>query len=166
MADGPLVGVMMGSSSDWETMRNAAQTLRDLEIPHEVRVLSAHRTPDEAAEYAASAAERGLRVIIAGAGGAAALPGSVAAKTDLPVIGVPVKGWALDGLDSLLSMAQMPRGYPVATVAIGRAGAVNSALLAARILALSDAGIAERLAAFREARTREILDAPPPSLDD
>ena len=166
MADGPLVGVMMGSSSDWETMRNAAQTLRDLEIPHEVRVLSAHRTPDEAAAYAASAAERGLRVIIAGAGGAAALPGSVAAKTDLPVIGVPVKGWALDGLDSLLSMAQMPRGYPVATVAIGRAGAVNSALLAARILALSDAGIAERLAAFREARTREILDAPPPSLDD
>lgn len=166
MADGPLVGVMMGSSSDWETMRNAAQTLRDLQIPHEVRVLSAHRTPDEAAAYAASAAERGLRVIIAGAGGAAALPGSVAAKTDLPVIGVPVKGWALDGLDSLLSMAQMPRGYPVATVAIGRAGAVNSALLAARILALSDAGIAERLAAFREARTREILDAPPPSLDD
>ena len=166
MADGPLVSVMMGSSSDWETMRNAAQTLRDLEIPHEVRVLSAHRTPDEAAEYAASAAERGLRVIIAGAGGAAALPGSVAAKTDLPVIGVPVKGWALDGLDSLLSMAQMPRGYPVATVAIGRAGAVNSALLAARILALSDAGIGERLAAFREARTREILDAPPPSLDD
>ena len=166
MADGPLVGVMMGSSSDWETMRNAAQTLRDLEIPHEVRVLSAHRTPDEAAAYAASAAGRGLRVIIAGAGGAAALPGAVAAKTDLPVIGVPVKGWALDGLDSLLSMAQMPRGYPVATVAIGRAGAVNSALLAARILALSDAGIGARLAAFREARTREILDAPPPSLDD
>ena len=166
MADGPLVGVMMGSSSDWETMRNAAQTLRDLEIPHEVRVLSAHRTPDEAAGYAASAAGRGLRVIIAGAGGAAALPGAVAAKTDLPVIGVPVKGWALDGLDSLLSMAQMPRGYPVATVAIGRAGAVNSALLAARILALSDAGIGARLAAFREARTREILDAPPPSLDD
>ena len=166
MAGQPLVGVMMGSASDWETMRNAAQTLRDLGIAHEVRVLSAHRTPDQAAEYAATAAERGLRVIIAGAGGAAALPGAVAAKTDLPVIGVPVKGWATDGLDSLLSMAQMPRGFPVATVAIGRTGAVNAALLAARILGLADEEIAASVRAFRERQTREILDAPPPSLDD
>ena len=163
--DGVVVGVMMGSHSDWETMRHAASTLEELGISWEARVLSAHRTPDETAAYAAQAAGRGIRVLIAAAGGAAALPGAVAAKTDLPVIGVPMKGWATDGMDSLLSMAQMPRGVPVGTVAIGRAGAVNSALLAARILALSDAGVAERVAAYREARAREALEAPHPTLE-
>lgn len=165
-AQGTQVGVMMGSHSDWETMRHAASTLEELGIAWEARVLSAHRTPDETAAYAAEAAGRGIRVLIAAAGGAAALPGAVAAKTDLPVIGVPMKGWATDGLDSLLSMAQMPRGVPVATVAIGRAGAVNSALLAARILALGDAAIAERVAAYREARAREALEASHPTLSD
>lgn len=165
-AQGIQVGVMMGSHSDWETMRHAAATLEELGIAWEARVLSAHRTPDETASYAAEAAGRGIRVLIAAAGGAAALPGAVAAKTDLPVIGVPMKGWATDGLDSLLSMAQMPRGVPVATVAIGRAGAVNSALLAARILALGDAAIAERVAAYREARALEALEAPHPTLSD
>ena len=163
---GVRVGVMMGSHSDWETMRHAASTLEELGIAWEARVLSAHRTPDETAAYAAEAAERGIRVLIAAAGGAAALPGAVAAKTDLPVIGVPMKGWATDGLDSLLSMAQMPRGVPVATVAIGRAGAVNSALLAARILALGDEQIAAQVAAYREARAREALEAPHPALSD
>ena len=165
-AQGTQVGVMMGSHSDWETMRHAAATLEELGIAWEARVLSAHRTPDETAAYTAAAAGRGIGVLIAAAGGAAALPGAVAAKTDLPVIGVPMKGWATDGLDSLLSMAQMPRGVPVATVAIGRAGAVNSALLAARILALGDAAIAERVAAYREARAREALEAPHPTLSD
>ena len=165
MADGVAVGVMMGSHSDWETMRHAASTLEELGISWEARVLSAHRTPDETAAYAAQAAGRGIQVLIAAAGGAAALPGAVAAKTDLPVIGVPMKGWATDGLDSLLSMVQMPRGVPVGTVAIGRAGAVNSALLAARILALSDAGVAERVAAYREARARDALEAPHPTLE-
>ena len=164
-SDGVVVGVMMGSHSDWETMRHAASTLEELGISWEARVLSAHRTPDETAAYAAQAAGRGIQVLIAAAGGAAALPGAVAAKTDLPVIGVPMKGWATDGLDSLLSMVQMPRGVPVGTVAIGRAGAVNSALLAARILALSDAGVAERVAAYREARAREALEAPHPTLE-
>ena len=163
---GVQVGVMMGSHSDWETMRHAASTLEELGIAWEARVLSAHRTPDETAAYAADAAGRGIRVLIAAAGGAAALPGAVAAKTDLPVIGVPMKGWATDGLDSLLSMAQMPRGVPVGTVAIGRAGAVNSALLAARILALGDEQIAARVAAYREARAREALEAPHPTLLD
>ena len=163
---GVQVGVMMGSHSDWETMRHAASTLEELGIVWEARVLSAHRTPDETAAYAADAAGRGIQVLIAAAGGAAALPGAVAAKTDLPVIGVPMKGWATDGLDSLLSMAQMPRGVPVATVAIGRAGAVNSALLAARILALGDEQIAARVAAYRETRAREALEAPHPSLSD
>ena len=160
-----VVGVMMGSHSDWETMRHTAATLESLGIAWEARVLSAHRTPDETADYAGGAVERGLQVIIAGAGGAAALPGAVAAKTPLPVIGVPVKGWATDGLDSLLSMAQMPRGFPVATVAIGRTGAVNAALLAARILALSDPSIGERLAEDRDNRAREALDPPHPTLD-
>lgn len=163
---GVQVGVMMGSHSDWETMRHAASTLEELGIAWEARVLSAHRTPDETAAYAAEAAGRGIRVLIAAAGGAAALPGAVAAKTDLPVIGVPMKGWATDGLDSLLSMAQMPRGVPVATVAIGRAGAVNSVLLAARILALGDEQIAAQVAAYREARAREALEAPHPALSD
>ena len=163
---GVQVGVMMGSHSDWETMRHAAATLEELGIVWEARVLSAHRTPDETAAYAAEAAGRGIGVLIAAAGGAAALPGAVAAKTDLPVIGVPMKGWATDGLDSLLSMAQMPRGVPVATVAIGRAGAVNSALLAARILSLGDAELAGRVAEYRETRAREALDAPHPTLSD
>ena len=163
---GVQVGVMMGSHSDWETMRHAAATLEELGIVWEARVLSAHRTPDETAAYAAEAAGRGIGVLIAAAGGAAALPGAVAAKTDLPVIGVPMKGWATDGLDSLLSMAQMPRGVPVATVAIGRAGAVNSALLAARILSLGDAKLAGRVADYRETRAREALDAPHPTLSD
>ena len=165
MPDAPLVGVMMGSHSDWETIKNTASTLESLGIAWEARVLSAHRTPDETAEYAATAAGRGIKVIIAAAGGAAALPGAVAAKTPLPVIGVPVKGWATDGLDSLLSMAQMPRGVPVATVAIGRTGAVNAALLAGRILALSDPAIAEQVEADRTRRAEEQLSQPHPTLD-
>ena len=165
MPDAPLVGVMMGSHSDWETIKNTASTLELLGISWEARVLSAHRTPDETADYAATAAGRGIKVIIAAAGGAAALPGAVAAKTPLPVIGVPVKGWATDGLDSLLSMAQMPRGVPVATVAIGRTGAVNAALLAGRILALSDEAIAEQVDADRVRRAEEQLSQPHPTLD-
>ena len=165
MTDGPLVGVMMGSHSDWDTIKNTASTLESLGISWEARVLSAHRTPDETAEYAAEAQGRGIEVIIAAAGGAAALPGAVAAKTPLPVIGVPVKGWATDGLDSLLSMAQMPRGVPVATVAIGRTGAVNAALLAGRILALSHPEIAEAVNRDRQQRAEEQLSQPHPTLD-
>ncbi|MCY3559135.1 MAG: 5-(carboxyamino)imidazole ribonucleotide mutase [Chloroflexi bacterium] len=165
MTDGPLVGVMMGSHSDWETIKNTASTLESLGISWEARVLSAHRTPDETAEYAAEAQGRGIKVIIAAAGGAAALPGAVAAKTPIPVIGVPVKGWATDGLDSLLSMAQMPRGVPVATVAIGRTGAVNAALLAGRILALSDPAIADAVARDSAQRAAEQLSQPHPTLD-
>ena len=165
MTDGPLVGVMMGSHSDWDTIKNTASTLESLGITWEARVLSAHRTPDETADYAAEAQGRGIKVIIAAAGGAAALPGAVAAKTPIPVIGVPVKGWATDGLDSLLSMAQMPRGVPVATVAIGRTGAVNAALLAGRILALSDPQIADAVNRDREQRAAEQLSQPHPTLD-
>ncbi len=165
MTDGPLVGVMMGSHSDWDTIKNTASTLESLGISWEARVLSAHRTPDETADYAAEAQGRGIKVIIAAAGGAAALPGAVAAKTPVPVIGVPVKGWATDGLDSLLSMAQMPRGVPVATVAIGRTGAVNAALLAGRILALSDPQIADAVNRDREQRAAEQLSQPHPTLD-
>ena len=165
MTNGPLVGVMMGSHSDWDTIKNTASTLESLGISWEARVLSAHRTPDETAEYAAEAQGRGIKVIIAAAGGAAALPGAVAAKTPIPVIGVPVKGWATDGLDSLLSMAQMPRGVPVATVAIGRTGAVNAALLAGRILALSDPEIADAVNRDRERRAEEQLSQPHPTLD-
>ena len=165
MTDGPLVGVMMGSHTDWDTIKNTASTLESLGISWEARVLSAHRTPDETAEYAAEAQGRGIKVIIAAAGGAAALPGAVAAKTPIPVIGVPVKGWATDGLDSLLSMAQMPRGVPVATVAIGRTGAVNAALLAGRILALSDPEIADAVNRDRERRAEEQLSQPHPTLD-
>ena len=156
-----VVGVVMGSRSDWETMSHAVQTLERLEVEAETRVLSAHRTPDELAEWAAGAEGRGIRVIVAGAGGAAALPGAVAAKTALPVLGVPMESKSLGGLDSLLSMAQMPAGIPVGTLAIGRAGAVNAALLAAAILAVSDEGVRARLAAFREEQTRAVLDAPP-----
>jgi 5-(carboxyamino)imidazole ribonucleotide mutase len=157
-----LVGVIMGSSSDWETMQAAADTLDSLGIAHEVRVISAHRTPDLLFEYAAAARGRGLRVIIAGAGGAAHLPGMTAAKTSLPVLGVPVQTKTLNGLDSLLSIAQMPSGVPVATFAIGGAGAKNAALFAAAILANDDAQIGAALDAFRAAQTAAVLAKPDP----
>ena len=159
----PLVGVIMGSRSDWETMRHAAETLEALGIPFETRVVSAHRTPDLLFAYAEEAADRGLRVVIAGAGGAAHLPGMTAAKTPLPVLGVPVESKALSGIDSLLSIAQMPAGVPVGTLAIGMAGAVNAALLAAAILALDDERIAARLREFRAAQTQSVLDRPDPA---
>ncbi|MGI8974925.1 MAG: 5-(carboxyamino)imidazole ribonucleotide mutase [Gaiella sp.] len=159
----PLVGLIMGSRSDWETMRHSAETLEALGVPFEQRVVSAHRTPDLLMEYAATAEARGLRVLIAGAGGAAHLPGMAAAKTSLPVLGVPVESKALSGLDSLLSIVQMPAGVPVGTLAIGRAGAVNAALLAASILAGSDPGIRDRLAAYRTTQTQTVLDAPDPA---
>jgi 5-(carboxyamino)imidazole ribonucleotide mutase len=159
-----LVGVIMGSRSDWETMSHAVATLEQLGIEAEARVLSAHRTPDELAEWAAGAAGRGLRVIVAGAGMAAALPGAIAAKTALPVLGVPMESKVAGGLDSLLSMSQMPAGIPVGALAIGRAGAVNAALLAAAILALSDDGIRERLDAYRAEQTRAVLEAQDPSV--
>ncbi len=151
----------MGSASDWETMRHAAETLHQFGITHETRIVSAHRTPARLGEYASQARARGLRVIIAGAGGAAHLPGMVAAMTPLPVLGVPVQGHALNGLDSLLSIVQMPAGVPVGTLAIGRAGAVNAALLAAAILALADPALAGRLDAWREAQTAAVAEAPP-----
>jgi len=157
-----LVGVIMGSSSDWETMKPAAETLEKLAIPHEVRVVSAHRTPDLLFEYASSAKARGLEVIIAGAGGAAHLPGMTAAKTTLPVLGVPVPSRSLSGLDSLLSMVQMPAGVPVATFAIGAAGAVNAALAAAAILAIKHASIDAALRAYRETQTAAVLQKPDP----
>jgi 5-(carboxyamino)imidazole ribonucleotide mutase len=156
----PLVGVIMGSRSDWATMRRAVETLDALLVPHEVRIVSAHRTPDRLAEYARAARGRGLRVIVAGAGGAAHLPGMCAAWTPLPVLGVPIESPSLNGLDSLLSIVQMPAGVPVATLAIGAAGAVNAALLAAAILALSDPALAERLDASRAAQTAAVADAP------
>lgn len=158
----PKVGVIMGSKSDWETMRHAALTLEQLGIAHEVRVVSAHRTPDLLFEYAASAKERGPEVIIAGAGGAAHLPGMTAAKTPLPVLGVPVESHSLKGLDSLLSIVQMPAGIPVATLAIGRAGAVNAALLAASILANKYPEVAARLEAYRQQQTQSVLAQPDP----
>ena len=156
----PLVGIIMGSTSDWETMRHAAETLDALGVAHETRVVSAHRTPDRLYDYARGAAGRGLRVIVAGAGGAAHLPGMAAAMTPLPVLGVPVASKALSGLDSLLSIVQMPGGVPVGTLAIGKAGAINAALLAAAILALGDAALAGRLAAWRAAQTDGVADAP------
>jgi 5-(carboxyamino)imidazole ribonucleotide mutase len=149
----PLVGIIMGSQSDWPTLRHAAETLGRLSIPHETRVVSAHRTPDRLREYADTARARGLRVIIAGAGGAAHLPGMCAAWTSLPVLGVPIESHSLKGIDSLLSIVQMPAGVPVGTLAIGRAGAVNAALLAAAILAISDPPLAARLDALRAAQT-------------
>ncbi len=152
----------MGSRSDWETMRHCADTLEALAVPFEQRVVSAHRTPDLLFEYAGSAEARGLQVLIAGAGGAAHLPGMAAAKTALPVFGVPVESKTLKGMDSLLSIVQMPAGVPVGTLAIGRAGAVNAALLAAAVLALRDAGIRERLAAYRAEQTRSVLSDPDP----
>jgi 5-(carboxyamino)imidazole ribonucleotide mutase len=165
MSDGtaPLVGVIMGSRSDWETMRHAVETLEQLEVPHEHRVVSAHRTPDLLFEYAATARERGLKVLIAGAGGAAHLPGMAASKTSLPVLGVPVQSKALSGIDSLLSIAQMPAGIPVGTLAIGRSGAINAALLAAAILSTSDAGVAAALEQFRAEQTADVLANPDPS---
>lgn len=158
----PLVGVIMGSQSDWETMRHAADLLRELRISHESEVVSAHRTPRKLVDYASSAASRGIRVVIAGAGGAAHLPGMAAALTELPVLGVPVVSKALDGLDSLLSIVQMPAGIPVHTFALGRAGAVNAALAAAAILALADPALARRLRDFRARQTRAVLANPVP----
>ena len=160
---GPLVGVIMGSRTDWDTMRHAVETLEELGVPVETRVVSAHRTPDLLFEYASTAAERGLQVIVAGAGGAAHLPGMVAAKTHLPVFGVPVESHALKGMDSLLSIVQMPAGVPVGTLAIGRSGAVNAALLAAAVVALGDGGVRERLMRFREAQTENVLEHPDPA---
>ncbi len=162
-AQAPVVGIIMGSRSDWETMRHAAEQLEALGIAFETEVVSAHRTPDKLFEYASSAEARGLQVIVAGAGGAAHLPGMAASKTLLPVLGVPVESKTLQGLDSLLSINQMPAGVPVGTLSIGRAGAVNAALLAAAIVARSDPGVRERLAAFRERQTEAVLAAPDPS---
>lgn len=159
----PLVGVIMGSRSDWKTLEHAAKTLEQLRLPYEKRVVSAHRTPDLLYKYAESAAARGLEVIIAGAGGAAHLPGMTAAKTSLPVLGVPVKSRALKGVDSLLSILQMPAGVPVGTLAIGEAGAVNAALLAAAILGNKYPAIRKRLDAFRRKQTRTVLRHPDPS---
>jgi 5-(carboxyamino)imidazole ribonucleotide mutase len=159
----PLVGIIMGSSSDWETMRHAAETLKRLSVPFETRIVSAHRTPDLLFEYAAGAEGRGLEVLIAGAGGAAHLPGMTASKTLLPVIGVPIQSKALNGLDSLLSIAQMPAGVPVATVAIGEPGAKNAALLAAAILAARHPPLRDALRAFRERQTAEVLAKPDPA---
>jgi len=158
--DAPKVGIIMGSQSDWPTMQHAADTLTALDVPHEVRIVSAHRTPDRMARYAKDARARGLCVIVAGAGGAAHLPGMCAAYTTLPVLGVPMQTHALDGMDSLLSIVQMPAGIPVGTLAIGRAGAVNAALLAAAILSLSDAALAARLDAHRAAQTDAVADMP------
>ena len=154
----PLVGVIMGSTSDWETMRHAHETLDELGIPHECRVVSAHRTPGWMAEYAAGAEERGIQVIVAGAGGAAHLPGMVAAQTVLPVLGVPVESRALKGMDSLLSIVQMPGGVPVGTLAIGKAGAANAALLAVRFLATTRPDLREKLREFVEEQTRRVRE--------
>jgi 5-(carboxyamino)imidazole ribonucleotide mutase len=155
------VGVIMGSASDWATMRRAAEVLEALEVAHEVRIVSAHRTPDRLYAYAQEAKARGLRVIIAGAGGAAHLPGMTAAMTPLPVLGVPVQSAALNGMDSLLSIVQMPKGIPVGTLAIGEAGAVNAGLLAAAILATTDDALAARLEAYRADQTAAVNEAPP-----
>ncbi len=157
---GPLVGIIMGSTSDWETMRHAADMLETLQIAHETRVVSAHRTPQRLFEYADGAAARGLKLIIAGAGGAAHLPGMAAAITALPVLGVPVESKALNGIDSLLSIVQMPAGIPVGTLAIGKPGAINAALLAAAMLATQDGALGERLAAWRAEQTDAVPDVP------
>jgi 5-(carboxyamino)imidazole ribonucleotide mutase len=159
----PLVGVIMGSKSDWDTMRHAVETLDALGVPNETKVVSAHRTPDLLFEYAETARDRGIRVIIAGAGGAAHLPGMVSAKTTLPVLGVPVESKALQGIDSLLSIVQMPAGVPVGTLAIGKSGAVNAALLAAAILGTTDEEIRHALDTFRQTQTQAVLDNPNPS---
>src|SRR3954462_1637003 len=156
----PLVGIIMGSKSDWETMRHAAETLDALGVAHETRIVSAHRTPKRLYDYAHSAKDRGLKVVIAGAGGAAHLPGMAASMTSLPVLGVPVETQALKGMDSLLSIVQMPAGVPVGTLAIGKAGAINAALLAAAMLATSDDALARRLEAWREKQTGSVAEAP------
>lgn len=158
--DKPLVGIIMGSRSDWPTLRAAADVLDALRVPYETRIVSAHRTPKRLYDYATSARERGLKVIVAGAGGAAHLPGMAASMTELPVLGVPVESKALKGLDSLLSIAQMPAGVPVGTLAIGEAGAANAGLLAAQILALSDKKLATRVMAWRAAQTDGVAEAP------
>jgi 5-(carboxyamino)imidazole ribonucleotide mutase len=157
MSESPIVGVLMGSKSDWETMQESVRTLRQLGIPFEAHVASAHRTPDKVIHFCETAEARGLKVIIAAAGGAAHLAGFCAGKTHLPVLGVPMKGWALDGLDSLLSTVQMPAGIPVATFAIGKAGAINAALFAAQFLATGDPALRDRVLAFRQAQTEKIL---------
>jgi len=156
----PLVGIIMGSTSDWETMRHAAEKLEELGVPHETKVVSAHRTPQRLYDYATSAAGRGLKVIIAGAGGAAHLPGMAASMTHLPVLGVPIESKALKGVDSLYSIVQMPGGVPVGTLAIGKAGAINAGLLAAAILATSDEALAERLKAWRAKQTDSVAIDP------
>jgi len=158
--DGPLVGIIMGSKSDWETMRHAADVLDQLDVSHETKIVSAHRTPKRLYDYAHSAKERGLKLVIAGAGGAAHLPGMTASMTDLPVLGVPIETQALKGMDSLLSIVQMPAGIPVGTLAIGKAGAINAGLLAAAILANEDAALGKRLRAWREAQTGSVAEAP------
>lgn len=160
----PLVGIVMGSRSDWETMRRAAETLDQLGVPHETRVVSAHRTPDLLMEYASTARDRGIEVVIAGAGGAAHLPGMIASKTTLPVLGVPVRSKALSGMDSLLSIAQMPAGVPVGTLAIGEAGAVNAAILAASIVANAHPEHRAALDGMRQAQTERVLADPDPSV--
>lgn len=160
MSDSPKVGIIMGSQSDWPVMKEAARILEGLGVSHESRIVSAHRTPDRLVEYANSAKERGLKVIIAGAGGAAHLPGMTAAMTPLPVLGVPVQSKTLSGLDSLLSIVQMPRGVPVGTLAIGEAGAVNSGLMAAAIVALNDDTVAAKLDAYRAAQTDGVAEVP------
>jgi 5-(carboxyamino)imidazole ribonucleotide mutase len=160
MAEAPLVGIIMGSRSDWETMRHAAETLDGLGVPYEVRVASVHRTPERLYDYARTAAERGLKVIVAGAGGAAHLPGMAASMTRLPVLGVPVESKALKGMDSLLSIVQMPAGVPVGTLAIGQPGAANAGLLAAAILATSDDALAARIDAWRKAQTDGVAERP------
>jgi len=157
---GPLIGIIMGSRSDWETMRHAAEVLDKLGVPHETKVVSAHRTPRRLYDYAHSARERGLRVIVAGAGGAAHLPGMAASMTSLPVLGVPVETKSLKGMDSLLSIVQMPAGVPVGTLAIGKSGAINAALLAAAILASSDTQLAARIDRFREEQTSSVAETP------
>ncbi len=165
MADA-LVGLIMGSKSDWDTMQHAAQMLDALGVPHETKIVSAHRTPDLLFEYAASAEQRGIEVIIAGAGGAAHLPGMTAAKTTLPVLGVPVESKALQGIDSLLSIVQMPAGVPVGTLAIGKPGAINAALLAASIVAINRPDVRERLRAFRAEQTSAVLAQPDPAANE
>ncbi|MGE0723826.1 MAG: 5-(carboxyamino)imidazole ribonucleotide mutase [Alphaproteobacteria bacterium] len=157
----PVVGIIMGSTSDWETMRHAAETLAALGVAHEVRVVSAHRTPERLYHYAKTARDRGLKVVIAGAGGAAHLPGMAASMTPLPVLGVPVESHALKGMDSLLSIAQMPAGVPVGTLAIGRAGAINAALLAGAIVALGDPAVAAALDGWRMRQTAAVPETPP-----
>lgn len=160
MSGSPLIGIIMGSQSDWETMKVAADLLAEFDIPHETHIVSAHRTPDRLYEYAKTAKDRGLKIIIAGAGGAAHLPGMCASMTPLPVLGVPVESKTLKGLDSLLSIAQMPAGIPVGTLAVGQAGAKNAALLATSILALEDKSLAAKLDAFREKQTASVAQTP------